>query len=510
MLLRLKNLVLGSAYRPARRRGARSWGLPEQLEIRQFPAVAGIDLVAVSIANLPANAENGGTFNATITVRNNGTQRVNGFTVGFGLSIGRDTRPEYVLATEITRGSLAAGATQTWTQAIRVARYDGGILPNTNYYVTLGIQVQGREPSANNFTVSAGRIGITPRPGPSDLIAGSIDAPSEVAAGDRVRIPFSFRNGGQANTPRSFLYRYELVDSNNNTQILLESTVPELRARQTHQGNPFVNIPSNLRDGNYRIRLVVDATNSVTESSESNNIVSDTFRVRTPSRPIDLPITNDRGSATGSVSVRAERDLYRITLDRPVDLTVTMNRTSSSLDPYLRLLDAHQRQIMANDDSNDTLNSQISIRLIEGTYYLSAGAFNDASTGEYLLDVAVRDFSDHVNEPGPLATFVPILNGQATVGGVLQQAGDRDTYQIQITETTRLRIDLARSPDNPNFDAYLRVQNVSGSQNWSNDDANGSFNSQLTLTLTAGTYYITAGAFSDDSAGNYDLSLSVV
>ena len=101
------------------------------------------------------------------------------------------------------------------------------------------------------------------------------------------------------------------------------------------------------------------------------------------------------------------------------------------------------------------------------------------------------DQDDHADGPGDNATLIQLKNGQGTGQGTLETAGDRDAFQFQLNdpgETT-----LALTGTSNDLDTYLRVYDTNGNLIGENDDANGTFDNELTLNLDVGTYYAVAG-----------------
>jgi Matrixin/Bacterial pre-peptidase C-terminal domain/FG-GAP-like repeat len=105
--------------------------------------------------------------------------------------------------------------------------------------------------------------------------------------------------------------------------------------------------------------------------------------------------------------------------------------------------------------------------------------------------------------------------GQVSVGnsvtGNLEAIGDRDWFRVQLNAGTTYTIDLlgldtgAGTLDDP----YLRVFNNASVLVAEDDDDGAGRNSNLTYTPgQSGTYYIAAGAFSDNDTGTYRVTIS--
>ncbi len=110
---------------------------------------------------------------------------------------------------------------------------------------------------------------------------------------------------------------------------------------------------------------------------------------------------------------------------------------------------------------------------------------------------------DHADAPGADATAIVLdADGTGSAIGVLEEAGDRDVFSVDVAETSSVAIQLDGA-----LDTYLRVYDADGNLIAENDDAGGTLNSALEATLDAGTYYISAGSYFDSEAGDYSVSV---
>ena len=122
-----------------------------------------------------------------------------------------------------------------------------------------------------------------------------------------------------------------------------------------------------------------------------------------------------------------------------------------------------------------------------------------------------EDVDDDVTDPtDPCQVASPISIGQS-VGGRLN-AGDclqsdgafGERWSLSLSDQTDVRIDLASSA----FDAFLELQDDVGTVIAQNDDAGGSLDSRLVLTLQAGSYIILARSLISRRTGDYQLTVS--
>lgn len=114
---------------------------------------------------------------------------------------------------------------------------------------------------------------------------------------------------------------------------------------------------------------------------------------------------------------------------------------------------------------------------------------------------------DHANSPGATATVLALSAagiGRAT--GVLEANGDRDVFQIRVAATGTATISVSGASG---LDSYLRVYDSAGRLVAENDDDGGTLNSRVTMTVTAGTYYLSVGAYGDQGTGAFQLDAQV-
>ena len=109
---------------------------------------------------------------------------------------------------------------------------------------------------------------------------------------------------------------------------------------------------------------------------------------------------------------------------------------------------------------------------------------------------------DHADQPGPDATEVEFsAAGTFQAFGSLEQAGDRDAFQIVVPGRGLLTVLLASASDA--LDTYLRVYDAAGQQIAFDDDSGPATDSSLSVTVTPGTYYVSAGSYLEKDAGDY-------
>jgi hypothetical protein len=139
------------------------------------------------------------------------------------------------------------------------------------------------------------------------------------------------------------------------------------------------------------------------------------------------------GSTTnGTLEIVGDHDWYKITLTAGQAITVMLNGVTLD-DPYLNIRDSSGNVLYSDDDiiAGINRNSQVAFSpTYSGTYYIDAGAFEDASAGTY--QISVQPYT-----PPPLATNDQIAN--ELVSGYW----DGDVHHWAVTQGSTLTINIS-------------------------------------------------------------------
>lgn len=239
--------------------------------------------------------------------------------------------------------------------------------------------------------------------------------------------------------------------------------------------------------------------------------------------PTGLPpvtgVLNIGDTVRGNLAVGAQ-DVYLIDIAAGDEITIDMD---ADFDTVLEVRGITDPVVIVNDDRGDgTRNSRIFIgNFVPGTYTVIARSYWSSDGGPYTLTVRAG-LLDLVPTATPFATTMPtetptsipfvtptpaalaqaIRIGE-TITGVLA-AGARDAYSLVVPANAAITIDLEAD-----FDTFLELRDSSDAVIMINDDrGDGTFNSRISIDLSAGTYTIIARAFSTAASGAYTLSVS--
>lgn len=123
------------------------------------------------------------------------------------------------------------------------------------------------------------------------------------------------------------------------------------------------------------------------------------------------------------------------------------------------------------------------------------------------LTAAAGDGVFFLDTPGDSSTPAEIVVG-GSITDTLEVVGDHDWFRIELTEGQTISITLEGSGIDPLADPYLRLRDANGNEIAFNDDANG-LNSALDFVAgSSGTYFIDAGAWSDNYTGEYTVTVT--
>ncbi len=136
--------------------------------------------------------------------------------------------------------------------------------------------------------------------------------------------------------------------------------------------------------------------NTITESGDAAANTSTAYTMQAGDRFV------------GQLSPQGERDFVRISLQ--AGETYTISLTGNTLnDPFLRVYASNgTTQVAFDDDGGGNFDSELTFTATStGTYYISAGSWNDEGSGTYFVDVQTGDQSADITfddeEPGAYA-----------------------------------------------------------------------------------------------------------
>lgn len=226
------------------------------------------------------------------------------------------------------------------------------------------------------------------------------------------------------------------------------------------------------------------------------------------------------GELSGEIETAFDQDWVRVELTSGTsyqfDLLGSPSGAGTLGDPYLALHDSAGELITFNDDTDTSLESQISFTASEtDTFYLAARAYSDR-TGTYLLHGAETSQTGG-DVPGDASTMATLETRdgnpfhEQSVEGTLDFDRDTDWYRVTLTADSIYQIDLQGAPSGVGTiaDPLLRVFNSGGTQVALDDDGGTGLESSLSYRApSTDTYFLSAGSFRQSDLGTYWLILA--
>jgi hypothetical protein len=190
---------------------------------------------------------------------------------------------------------------------------------------------------------------------------------------------------------------------------------------------------------------------------------------------------------------------FDLVIDQSETVTIEMERSDGSIDPYLQLLTANGMEIASDDDGGRGFNSRISRHLDQGRYQIIAREFGRDDQGRYRLSV-------NAGSSGTPLTGIPLDVGQSIDSYI--NDGAPQVFTFVLREAQRVRIDLRRTGSGNNIDPYLELGDEFGTVLASNDDGGSGLDSRITQYLDSGRYTIIAYDLGDDDTGGIQVELA--
>ncbi len=218
-------------------------------------------------------------------------------------------------------------------------------------------------------------------------------------------------------------------------------------------------------------------------------------------------------SVIGTISDSNAEVFYTFQAQQGDILTISMLRSSGTLDPYLQVVDSERFVIAQNDDQvgADTRNARIDALIIgrSGTYVIVATRYN-SSAGSFVL--TLEEAADSGSGSTRLAPL-PISYGESKTGDISNQHVSR--YYSFIAEAgDQVTIDLERS-EGGNLDAYIVLADIDFQSLIEDDDSGDGQNARIAdyRIPEAGRYHIIATRYDGGAgatSGAYRLSLDIL
>ena len=253
-----------------------------------------------------------GTVNVNAVVGNPALVASGSFDVKFYLSTDGDITASDTLLTTVTRNSIAAAGSQSWTQSLTLPKtlmagdYSIGMILNP------ANKVIETDETNNIGSASVTIVPGAPRP---DLVANNLVVPDSGAANTNLSVDAEVANLGTKESGKFDVKFYLSTDDQITASDLLLTTVTRntLLPGGLQTWTQLLSLPKTVTEGDYYVGMILDPALKIAEPDETNNIfVAGSIPISGPPRPdlvvSDFQIPYAFGAATGTVSVNAVVD----------------------------------------------------------------------------------------------------------------------------------------------------------------------------------------------------------
>ena len=218
-------------------------------------------------------------------------------------------------------------------------------------------------------------------------------------------------------------------------------------------------------------------------------------------------------SVIGTISDTKAEVFYTFQAEQGDIVTISMVRSSGTLDPYLQIVDSNRFEIAKNDDqSQDTRNARIDGLIIErtGPYIIIATRYDD-SAGSFVL--SIEETADSGMGSTRLAPL-PMQYGESRSGTLSHSQFER-FYSFEAHKGELITISMIRGAGGE-LDSYLILADEAFTSIQEDDDSGVEFQDALItdyLVPADGRYHIIATRYDrarGTTSGDFRLSLDIV
>ena len=218
-------------------------------------------------------------------------------------------------------------------------------------------------------------------------------------------------------------------------------------------------------------------------------------------------------SVIGTISDTNAEVFYTFQAEQGDILSISMVRSSGTLDPFLQVVDSERFEIAKNDDhSRDTRNARIEGLIIErsGAYIIVATRYDDSS-GSFVL--SIEEAANSGMGSSRLAPL-PIRYGESRFGTLSHAQYERFySFDAEAGDLITISMDRGASGD---LDSYLILADAVFASIQEDDDSGAEFQDSLITDYRVpaeGRYHIIATRFDGArgaTGGEYRLSLDIL
>ncbi len=211
-------------------------------------------------------------------------------------------------------------------------------------------------------------------------------------------------------------------------------------------------------------------------------------------------------AANGEINPAGDQDFHFFSGNQGDAVTITFNRTSGTLDPFLMLYGPDETLFYTDDDGGAFAPNARLVRQLPqtGRYRIVARAQTATQTGGYALAVSSGTSGIDPDDGRWLASKV-------SLGGTISSTTDADGYYFYGTTGSIVSITMRRT--GITLDSFLELYDPNGTYLNSNNDGGGADSGDAWLThllSSSGTFRVNARSYNQSSYGGYTIRVTLM
>ena len=220
-------------------------------------------------------------------------------------------------------------------------------------------------------------------------------------------------------------------------------------------------------------------------------------------------------SWTGNFNRQGDEDWVQITLPKDGKLRLTVEPSTTRIDPAILVQQAGGEASWSRDDYGDGRSEQLVLtNASSGKYYIqvrnAVSEKPEPVIGTYRVQLEyITPYVDpHEPNDAPLQATVIRLNAETPIQGLISSADDKDWYRFTIGERMQASLQLGNIPSSAQAAVKLYDKGVKELEGWSN--RKGTDRIDGSRLLPPGTYYVSVEADAPIQSSYYELNLKGV
>ena len=205
-------------------------------------------------------------------------------------------------------------------------------------------------------------------------------------------------------------------------------------------------------EGEYTAKLTVSDGENSTSESQTINVGTEPTEPTDPTNPTDPTSSCDNADnntfatafpldldtpCNGTIAESGDKDYFRVTIDEPGVLIMTLDPVPSAVRMRIVLYDNNQNELAQTRVGDEGQARTLEYLDEAGTYYVLVdnSFYDQSSTETYTLNVTFdttdgNEFNNTFSDAEPLT----LVEGEVTTTGTIRSVGDQDFFEVTVNE----------------------------------------------------------------------------